>query len=616
MPSTPPTTVGQVLVNQMLPPDMRRDRLLLDKKGIVQLFREVADKHPDQYRDVAQGMMNLGHFAAQAAGTSLSLNDLLPTPEVEVKLKILKSRVDALGQSELPDDQKEAQIQQLVRDAIPEIDKGLYEGGVKRGNNLALQVKSGSRGKVENLRQLIAGDMLVVDHRDRVIPVPILRGYAQGTDPVEYWAGSYGARKGTVSTKFATQDAGFLGKQLAMVAHRLTVGEKDCGTAGGLPVHAADGDNVGSVLAAPAGDLPAGHALAAADLKKLGDRRILVRSPVTCQAQNGVCAVCAGKREKGRYPDVGDNIGMAAAQAIGEPLSQGMLSAKHSGGAVGAHAPKTTGFDYINQLIQVPKTFRDAAVVAKTAGRVNEVTPAPQGGHYIKIGEHEHYAGPDVDVQVKTGDRVDAGDVLSGGTPNPAEIVAHKGIGEGRRHFVETFGRALKNSGVAAHRRNLELLARGLINHVRVTDIDGVTDAMPDDLVHYDTLSRQYRPRPDARAVPPQRAVGMYLEKPVLHYSIGTKVTDRMADEMKQFEVPNVLAHDREPPFHPEMLRGMEQGTKDPNWVTRLGGSYLEKGLLEATHRGRTSQTHDTSYMPSLTQPADFGKPLTGTGKY
>jgi hypothetical protein len=197
---------------------------------------------------------------------------------------------------------------------------------------------------------------------------------------------------------------------------------------------------------------------------------------------------------------------MAAAQAIAEPLAQGSLGAKHSGGAVSGAADREvemSGFKYINQLIQVPKTFKHASTIAETDGRIGEVTPAPQGGWYVKIGNHEHYVDPESDVTVKVGQKVEAGDPLSTGIPNPSAIVEHKGIGEGRRRFVDVFRKALSDSKIPAHRRNIELLARGFINHVRMNNVDDELDYLPDDVVPYDHIAANYRPRQEAKSVAP-----------------------------------------------------------------------------------------------------------------
>ena len=152
--------------------------------------------------------------------------------------------------------------------------------------------------------------------------------------------------------------------------------------------------------------------------------------------------------------------------------------------------PTAAGFDAINQLVQVPKTYTGGASVATLDGRVDSVEKAPQGGTFVSVAGERHYVAPGFAVKVKRGDNIEAGDVLSEGLPNPAELVRYKGIGAGRWHFMQTFRDTLQASKIAASRRNIELLARGVINHARITDEDGPPDTLPDDVVEFDTITR------------------------------------------------------------------------------------------------------------------------------
>jgi hypothetical protein len=133
--------------------------------------------------------------------------------------------------------------------------------------------------------------------------------------------------------------------------------------------------------------------------------------------------------------------------------------------------------------------------------------------------------------------------VLSEGIVNPSEIVKHKGIGEGRVAWVNAMMRGLKDSRINPHRRNLEVIARGLINHVRVTDLDNHIHALPDDVVPYDYIARTYKPRPDAVETDTTSCCNRYLEEPALHYTIGTRVTPKVADTLKNFGIDKVLTH-------------------------------------------------------------------------
>jgi len=137
------------------------------------------------------------------------------------------------------------------------------------------------------------------------------------------------------------------------------------------------------------------------------------------------------------------------------------------------------------------------------------------------IKQQPHYVNPDAKIKYKVGDEVEAGDVLSDGVPNPAEFVKFKGIGEGRRQFVTAFRDSMKEAGLGAHRRNIEILSRGVINHVRLNDAVG--EYMPDEIVPYDLFEAKWQPRPESKVTPVKASVGKYLEKPILHYTVGTK---------------------------------------------------------------------------------------------
>jgi len=372
-----------------------------------------------------------------------------------------------------------------------------------------------------------------------------------------------------------------------------------------------DADNQGALLAHPVAGYARNTELTPRvlkDLREQGHDQILVRSPtVGGPAGGGVYARDVGRRERGAMSPTGDFVGIAAAQALAEPVTQAQISSKHTGGIAGAAGSGAiSGFKYINQLVQVPKTFRSGAAHSQVDGKVQRIEKAPQGGHYVWVGDEKHYVGNNYEVQVKPGDEVEAGDVLSEGIPNPSEIVKFKGLGEGRRYFVDAFRKSLEDSGVSGNRRNMELIARGLINHVRLTDEIG--DWSPDDVVPYQLLERQWKPRPGHTVASPKNAVGQYLERPILHYTVGDRVRPSMLANMDKFGVRNLVVHREPPPFQAEMIRGMANVAHDPDWMARLMGSYQSKSLLEGARRGAVSDETGTSYVPSLASGANFGR--------
>lgn len=612
------TTVGQLLVNEALPEDLRDYQRKMDKKGLQETLRLAADKHPEQYRDIVKNLSDVGRDVSTFEGSSISLDDLRPA---EIKNKVigaLRMRVaEIVNDNKIPADKKNDMILEETSKLLGKLDDAVHEEGMTANNILSHMVASGARGNKSNVNQMRGAALIVADHRNRAIPVPILNSYAEGLDPVELWATSYGVRKGYVDLKTATPKAGFFGKQLANAAHRLIVrGERPIDGVG-LPVDTVDPDNEGAVLARDYGDHKAGTIITPRIRKQLVEKypTILIHSPIAAPiAGGGIPQWAVGVRERGGLSPIGDNVGVAAAQAISEPLSQSVISSKHIAGVVGgstahgAGGSTQAGFEAINRMANIPKTFEDQATVANLDGSISRVEDAPQGGKYVYIGNERHYVLPGQELTVKSGQQVEAGDVMSSGLPNPSEIVKHKGIGEGRRVFMQSLQQTLKNSGVRVNRRNVELMARALINHVRVTDTDGPEGSLPDDILEYDDFAARYVPRPGSAAMKTAGAKGRYLEQPVLHYSIGTRITPRVIGMLKDHGVDDIMVHNDPPGFEPEQQRAMDVMSKDPDWMTRLGGFHLEKNFLDSVHRGLKSEEHSTSYLPSLAKAVEFGK--------
>lgn len=610
------TTAGQVLINEALPVELRDYNRVLNKKGTQKLLQEVAEKHSDKYRDIAKRLFDIGHLSAYTTGgQSFGLKHLKvarSAKQVQQELAYLVQKIMTDGR--LKEDEKEKRVLELVYSRQGDIEKMIMEESKAENNPLYEQVDSGSRGNPMNLKTLRGGDGIYQDHHDNLIPIPVLRSYSQGLSPVEYWAGTFGARKGVQDVKFATQDAGAFSKQLNQLSHRLLVTAYDADNPSeiserGLPVDTDDSDNEGALLAFAAGPYKRNTILTPkilSHLKELGVERVVVRSPIVSGSpEGGVYANDVGIREKGRIAPLSDNVGLAAAQALSEPLSQSQLSSKHSGGIAGA-AKGVSGFKYVNQLVQVPKRFKGGAAHSQVDGVVEDISEAPAGGYYVTIGGERHYVAAGYDLKIKRGDEIEAGDVISEGIPNPAEVVAHKGIGEGKRYFLNAFRSAYKDSGLPAHRRNVELLTRGLINHVKMSDEYG--DYSPDEIVPYSILENSWQPRADHQILAVNKSKNKYLERPVLHYSIGTKIRPSVMRELQSFGIKNIAVHDQAPPFEPEMIRGMNNLSHDPDWMTRMLGSNLQKSLLSAAHHGAVSNDYGTSYVPGLSKATEFGR--------
>lgn len=402
-------------------------------------------------------------------------------------------------------------------------------------------------------------------------------------------------------------------KRLNNMSHRLLVTAHDAPNdpehVRGMPGEIDDPDNEGALLSQPAGGYARNTVLTRqviADLKRQGVKEALLRSPlVGGPADGGVYGRDVGVRERGRISPIGDYVGLAASQSISEPLTQMLISSKHSGGVAGSTKGQQ-GFPVIDRMFSIPSEYAGGAVHAQADGLVTAIEPAPQGGHYITAGGEKHYALPDQEITVKAGDKVEAGDTLTDGIPNPAEFVPAKGIGEGRRMFMKAFMDTARASSFNPNRRNVELVARGYVDSVRFDREVG--DHVPGDVASYTWLENNYTPREGAADMHPKEALGKYLEKPVLHYSIGTKVRPSMLPEFEKWGVQKIHAHAEPPPFSPIMVRSQDIPANDPDFMARMLGSNLEKSLLRGVHRGSIADASGTSYATALSQGIGFGE--------
>lgn len=611
------TTLGQLLINSALPEDLRDHNRVLDKKGVKALFQRVAEEYPEKYREISHRISDIGrHVAYTTGGHSFGLQHLRSSIAGKVVRDKIQTEVRAILAQRLPDAERNQQIVAAVRKYRQPMVDAVYDESKGEGNPLAYQVMGAGRGNAGTLNSLRGGgDLLYVDHRGEAIPMPVLHNYSEGLTPAEYFAGAFGARKGIIDLKSATADAGYYGKQLVQANHRLLVTANDDddpydeASPRGFPSEPDDPDNEGSLLAHGVGGYGRNTMLTPKimkDLKQRGFDEILVRSPtVGGPLDGGVYGRDVGRRERGDIAPVGDWVGVASANAVSEPVTQAQIGSKHSGGADGAAAGAIGGFPLMNAMTQVPKKFPGAATHAQADGRVQSLVEAPQGGHYMMVDGIRHYVPSGLKPLVKPGDEVEAGDVLSNGIPHPGEVVKFKGIGEGRRYFVNAYRKVLQDSGTPGHRRNIELVARGLINHVRLNDEVG--DWAPDEVVPYQTLERLWEPRSGSVTVTPQEARGQYLERPVLHYTIGTKVGPKVAASLAKHGVTTIQAHRDPPPFQAEFIRGAANVSEDLDWFPKFLGSGQQKGLLTSVHRNAVSDTNSTSFVPALAEGVDFG---------
>ncbi len=292
-------------------------------------------------------------------------------------------------------------------------------------------------------------------------------------------------------------------------------------------------------------------------------------------------------------------------------LANGLIvhNTKHQGRMMSGSG-KFQGFGMFTSMAKVPKTYPDKATLSSIDGSVTGVVDAPQGGKYVMVADGDskpvsHYVPPGYEVLVKEGDTLEEGDQLSDGVINPAELVKHKGIGAARKYWAERFTQGIRDSGMGGNRRNAEVLAKTLINNVELED-EGEA-GLPGDVTTYTKWAFGYKPRPDTKLVKPSMAKGMYLEQPVLHYTIGTRITPSVIKTLDKFGQSKVFANQNRPNVVPFMQRVEDSNAVKDDWMARLGTTYLKDRLMEDAQRGAESKLHSTEPLPGLAKGVEFG---------
>lgn len=403
-------------------------------------------------------------------------------------------------------------------------------------------------------------------------------------------------------------------KQLSRSSFTTKVEEHDCQTNNGVPMPTSDKESVGCFLAQNVGKFLRNNEITTAMLAELQAKNIdkmVVRSPITCQSSRhfhfgALCQMCVGKREKG-FPQIGDFIGSVASATASEPTSQAAMVQRHNIGA--SKGSFLGGFNLINQLLNIPKTFKDKAPSAKEHGIITEIKDSSGGGKFIYVNKKEHFVPTGFSPLVKVGDKVEAGDVLSEGIVDPRDVLQHKGIGEARRYFTNNMYKVYKDNNLPVARRNFEILSKAMIDHVKITDSEGYGEHPPGQIVSYQAMEKDYKPRKTAEEVTPDLGYDKYLEVPVLHYTIGTKLSKKMIEEIKEHGIKSITVHSEPPPFEPVMVRLLDLPETIPDFAHQLYSTYLEKRLVKAlaTGFGAKSSLKGPSPIMSIAQGIAIG---------
>jgi DNA-directed RNA polymerase subunit beta' len=511
------TTFGRALLNQALPDSFPYVNALVFKPDIRNLISEVIERYEKPVvANTLDAIKELGFHFATRAGLTIGLDDVKTPPQKAAILEDYEGRaakVEGLYQKGvITDDERRQELIEIWTEATDKVkDAMAITLQEEKFNPIDMMVRSGARGNIMQVRQIAGMRGLVANPRGDIIPQPIKANFREGLSVLEYFISTHGARKGLADTALRTADSGYLTRRLVDVSQEVIVRSEDCGTDRGIfvDIRAEAGAPVirnlrtrvfGRVLAddakverklvetASGAKLHKGTMLAGKELQALSVAddltSIRVRSPLTCEERHGVCGACYGlSLATGRPVEMGEAVGIVAAQSIGEPGTQLTMRTFHTGGVAGEDI--THGLPRVVELFEArtPKGKASMAEISGTLGIVED-----EAGRRIVL------EGPDGEAEyplrrgarqtrfVEAGAQIEAGTQLTEGPLDPKEVLEIRGVRETQKYLVDQVQEVYRSQGVDIHDKHIEMVVRQMLRKVRIVS-SGDSPYLPAELV-------------------------------------------------------------------------------------------------------------------------------------
>ncbi len=538
------STVGRFLFNEIIPQDLGfvpretdEDMLKLEidfqvgKKELKSILERVINTHgATQTAEVLDQIKKMGYNFSTKAAMTVSISDMTVPGEKEELIEKAQEKVDKITQNFRRGMINEEERYKEVVSTWEDTDEALTEAllsNLDKYNNIYMMADSGARGSDKQIKQLAGMRGLMADTTGRTIELPITSNFREGLDVLEYFMSAHGARKGLSDTALRTADSGYLTRRLVDVSQELIIREHDCccghdhenGEIPGMYVHAyMDGNEeieslrdriIGRFAAETVCDkdgnvlVEADHMITpdrADDIIKngVGNRKgefpieeVKVRTILTCESETGICAKCYGANmATGEPVQVGEAVGIIAAQSIGEPGTQLTMRTFHTGGVAGNDI--TQGLPRVEELFEARKP-KGLAIIAEFGGRVTvdetkkkrEVTIVND-----ETGEAKTYTipfGSSLKMRdghkLQTGDVLEAGDELTEGSVDPHDLLRIRGAEAAQNYILREVQRAYRQQGVDINDKHIEVIVRQMMKKIRITDC-GDSNYLPGTMVN------------------------------------------------------------------------------------------------------------------------------------
>ncbi|CDN41046.1 MULTISPECIES: DNA-directed RNA polymerase subunit beta' [Paenibacillus] len=481
---------------------------------IAECFRQY---HTTKTSVILDKIKELGFTYSTRAGITVAVSDVIVPPEKEEILKQSDEKVKVVTNQYrrglITNEERYDRVIEIwskTKDQITEI----LMKSMDRYNSIMLMVDSKARGNKSQITQLGGMRGLMANPSGRIIELPIKSNFREGLTVLEYYISTHGARKGLADTALRTADSGYLTRRLVDVAQDVIVREDDCGTDKGITVaKIQDGKEViedlydriegrysfetirhpqtGEVIVARNDLIDAEKADAIVDA---GVEKLQIRSVLSCRARHGVCKICYGRNlATGKHVEIGEAVGIIAAQSIGEPGTQLTMRTFHTGGVAGDDI--TQGLPRIQELFEA-RNPKGQAIISELDGVVKSIRETKDRREIEVQGEAESKVYPvsyGSRIRVIEGQHLEAGDELTDGSIDPKEMLRIKGIRGVQNYILQEVQRVYRNQGVEINDKHVEVMIKQMLRKIRIVDA-GDTKLLPGafvDVHEYEAANRE-----------------------------------------------------------------------------------------------------------------------------
>ena len=497
------TTVGRVIFNSVIPAEVGYVNETVGKKGLGKIVAKCYKKlGASATANMLDGIKSQGYKYSTQAGFTVAFSDIIVPDEKADILAASDKEVEKIEQKYrrglITDEERYNLVIKVWNKATKDVTDALLQN-LDKFNNINMMATSGARGNNQQIRQLAGMRGLMADSTGRTIELPIKANFREGLNVQEYFISSHGARKGLTDTALRTADSGYLTRRLVDVAQEVIVREDDCCTSKGLLVEAIKNGNeiiepleeriAGRYALEPVVHPETGEVLVAAneeitddlaaEIQKAGIEQVVIRSALTCKSRYGICRKCYGRNlATGGHVDIGEAVGIIAAQSIGEPGTQLTMRTFHTGGVAGDDI--TQGLPRVEELFEARKP-KGQAIIAEAGGVVSVQDIKNRKEITITEGDGEArvYAVPyGARMKVNTGDVVEAGQELTEGSINPHDLLRVKGPLGVQMYLLREVQKVYRLQGVDINDKHIEVMVRQMLRKVKVEDA-GDTNLLP-----------------------------------------------------------------------------------------------------------------------------------------